>query len=289
MQVKKIDYLFFGFVLVTTILILFSWPENILELFLTRTLIVIAVIALLYYNSKINSIVLKLVRNAYPILVSMLFYTETVFYNKLFFSNLDDYLIDLDAKIFGYQPSITFSEYFSNPLFSELMYIGYFSLYILILGFVFIAFFKLKHQSEELLFKLAATMLLFYLFFGFFPAAGPQFYFPSPEKDVPSAFIFDKIMHFIQRAEQPTGAFPSSHVGISLIILILLRKKARLFFKIAVPFVVVLLFSTVYIKAHYAIDVFGGILFTPIILYLAGFLYKKIPQLKNDSTYRSSF
>ena len=280
MQLKKIDYLFFGFVLITTILILFSGPENILELLLTRTFIVTAVIALLYLNIRVNSIVLKLLRSAYPILVSMLFYTETVFYNKLFFNNLDNFLIDLDAKLFGFQPSIKFSEFFSSPLFSEFMYIGYFSLYILIIGFVFIAFFKLKHLSEELFFKLAATMLLFYLFFGIFPAAGPQFYFSSPEKDVPSAFVFDKIMHFIQKAEQPTGAFPSSHVGITLIILILLRKKARLFFKIAVPFVVLLFFSTVYIKAHYAVDVFGGILFTPIILYLAGVLYKKIPQSK---------
>jgi membrane-associated phospholipid phosphatase len=160
------------------------------------------------------------------------------------------------------------------------MYLGYFSFYILIISFVFISFFKLKKDTEELLFKLTASMLLFYLFFCFFPAAGPQFYFPSPEKNLPSAYVFDKIMHFLQKAEQPTGAFPSSHVGISLIILILMRKRVSKYFIIALPFVIILILSTVYIKAHYAVDAIGGILFAPIILYLSGVLYKKIPVFK---------
>ena len=281
-QFKKIDILFFSYVIITTILLLFSWYkiDNSLVLFLTRGLIVTISISLIYFDSKVKSTVLNLIRNCYPIVFSLHFYTETVFYNKLFFNNLDQLLIDWDFQIFGFQPSVKFSEYFSSPFFSEFMYFGYFALYILIIGFVFTAFFKLKNETEELLFKLAASMLLFYLFFCFFPAAGPQFYFSSPEKELPTAFVFDKIMHFLQKAEQPTGAFPSSHVGISLIILILFRKRVPLFFKISIPFVLLLILSTVYIKAHYAVDAIAGILFAPIILYLGNILYKKIPAFK---------
>ena len=281
-QIKKIDILFFCYVLITTILLLLSWSkiDNFFLLFFTRGFLISFAFALIYADAKKKSKIINLLRNCYPIIFSMLFYTETVFYNKLFFNNLDKYLIDLDQFLFGFQPSIQFSSYLSNPLFSELMYIGYFSLYILIIGFVFIAYFKLKNETEELLFKLAASMLLFYLFFCFFPAAGPQFYFSSPDKNVPTAFVFDKIMHFIQNAEQPTGAFPSSHIGLSLIILVLLRKKAVTFFKVAVPFVILLILSTVYIKAHYAIDAIAGVLYVLIILFLANLLYKKIPVFK---------
>lgn len=281
-MLKKIDILFFGYVVITTILLLFSWNESdkSLELLLIRGLIVLISISLIYFDSKIKSTIVNLLRNCYPILFSLLFYTETVFYNKLFFNNLDNYLVHFEFQLFGFQPSVKFSEYFSNPIFSEVMYIGYFSLYILIISFVFISFFKLKKYREELFFKLTASMLLFYLFFCFFPAAGPQFYFPPSERELPSAFVFDKIMHFIQKAEQPTGAFPSSHVGLSLIILALTRKKVPTFFKIVLPFVIILILSTVYIKAHYAIDVIGGILFTPITLYLSGLLYIKIPDYK---------
>lgn len=281
---KKIDYLFFGYVFITTILLFLSWNQwsNSFGLLITRGVIVSGVIGLIFLNSKTKSSILELVRNIYPIIISGYFYSETVFYNKFIWGNLDQKLIDLDQFIFGFQPSLAFSETFSSKLFSELMYFGYFSFYLLITGFVIIAYYKLKNESEVLIFKFSAAMFLFYLFFGIVPAAGPQFYFPSPQKDLPVAFIFDKIMHFIQaNAEQPTAAFPSSHVGISIILLILLRKKAPLFFKIATPFVVILILSTVYIKAHYAVDVIGGIIIAPIVLYLASILYR-IPVFNKE-------
>ena len=283
-MLKKIDYLFFAYVFITTILLFFSWNESpkYLELLITRGIIVLVVLGIIYLNSKLKNSILELIRNIYPIIISGYFYSETVFYNKFIWENLDQQLIDADQYLFGFQPSLVFSEYFSNKLFSELMYFGYFSFYLLITSFVIVAYYKLTKETTALIFKFSASMLLFYLFFGIVPAAGPQFYFPSPEKDLPVAFVFDKIMHFIQaNAEQPTAAFPSSHVGISIIILLLLRKRAQLIFKIAIPFVVILIFSTVYIKAHYAVDVIGGILIAPIILYLASALYK-IPFLNKE-------
>lgn len=282
---KKIDILFFGYVLITTILLLFSWSNstNIFDLLITRGIIIIAVLGLVFINSKLKSFILELIRNVYPLIISGYFYSETVFYNKFIWENLDQTLIDIDQALFGFQPSLLFSESFSNKLFSELMYFGYFSFYLLIIGFVLISYFKLKDESEVLIYKLAASMFLFYLIFGFFPSAGPQFYFSAPEKNLPVAFIFDKVMHFIQtNAEQPTAAFPSSHVGISIIILLLLRKRSPQFFKIAIPFVFILILSTVYIKAHYAIDVIGGIIIAPIILYLASILYQ-LPILNKET------
>lgn len=281
-QLKKIDVLFLSYVFITTILILLTWNNTgkSLELLIIRGIMVLISLSLIYFDTKFKSTLLNLARNCYPILFSLHFYTETVFFNKLFFPNLDSYLMHLDYLIFGFQPSLSFSVYFSNPYFSELMYIGYFSFYLLIISFVLISYFKLKNDADLLFFKFTACMLLFYLFFSFFPAAGPQFYFPLPEKNLPSAFVFNKIMHFLQQVEQPTGAFPSSHVGISLTIVFLMRKRFPLFIKIIIPFVIILLLSTVYIKAHYVVDVIGALLFTPIFLYIAGLLYKKIPNFK---------
>lgn len=274
---KKIDYLFFSYVFITTILLFFSWNQSpkSLELLITRGLITVSVLGIIFLNNTIKNSILELIRNIYPIIISGYFYSETVFYNKFIWDNLDQKLIDIDQFIFNFQPSLVFSEVFSNTWFSELMYFGYFSFYLLIVSFVIIAYYKLKEVSNELIFKFSAAMLIFYLFFGVFPAAGPQFYLSSPEKDLPTAFVFDKIMHFIQaNAEQPTAAFPSSHVGISIIILLLLRTKVPLFFRVAIPFVLILILSTVYIKAHYAIDVICGIIIAPIILYLTSVLYK---------------
>lgn len=274
---KKIDLLFFSYVGLTSLVLLFSWNAfgNSWELLGTRGILIVLAIGIIFLHSTIQSKFTNFLRNAYPIALSGYFYSETVYYNKFALANIDPYLIKLEHWLFGVQPSVVFSEVFSNKLFSELMYFGYFSFYLLILGFVIYTFVKLPKERSELLFKLAAAMLLFYLFFGLLPSAGPQFYFSSPEKDLPTAYIFDKVMHFIQaNAEQPTAAFPSSHVGISLIIMILLRKRAKTFFNIALPFVIILIFSTVYIKAHYVVDVIGGFLFAPIVLRLATALYR---------------
>ena len=274
---KRIDFLFLGFLFITTILLVCSWnqTENVVDLLIVRGVVFAISLAFIFLNPILKSIVFNLFRNIYPILFAGYFYTETVHYNKLFFDNLDPIFINMDQWIFGFQPSLKFSEYFSQSWFAELMYFGYFTFYFIILGFVFIIYFKRKSLFLEYSFKVAASLLSFYFIFALLPSAGPQFYFDLPERAVPmNGYIFQDIIHAIQAgAEQPTGAFPSSHVGVTIAIMILARKKLPLFFKICLPLTIILILSTVYIKAHYAVDAIFGLLVAPIILYLASLMY----------------
>ena len=275
--IKSVDVLFFAFFLLTTLLIILAReqsPKDFLNLLSVRATILFWIAIIVYLNGIRKHPALNFIRNTYPILLSGYFYSETVHYNKLFFRNIDPWLENVEVLFFGMQPSIEFSLHFSNRLFSELMYFGYFSFYVLILGFTLFVSFREKRFFHKAVFLLSSSLYIFYFLFGLIPSAGPQFYFSSPDNILPNAYFFDKIMHFIQRtAEQPTGAFPSSHVGISLIILMMSRKKAPIFFKVALPLTVLLVLSTVYIKAHYVIDVLGAIIVAPFILYLSRFLY----------------
>lgn len=142
--------------------------------------------------------------------------------------------------------------------------------------------FKSKAIFLENTFKVAFSLLFFYFIFALFPSAGPQFYFNAIERAVPTnGFIFQDMIHAIQAgAEQPTGAFPSSHVGITVAILLLARKNLPLFYKACLPLAFILILSTVYIKAHYAVDAIFGILIAPIIVYLAAVMYNY--QTKKD-------
>ena len=277
MKLKRIDFLFFGFLFTTTILLLFSWnqTENVVDLLITRGIIFAVSLAFIFLNPVLNSKLFSFFRNIYPVIFAGYFYTETVYYNKLFFRNLDPIFINFDEAIFGFQPSLEFSKTFSSSWFAELMYLGYFSFYFIILGFIIIMYFKHKKLFVENVFKVTFSLLFFYFLFAIFPSAGPQFYFNEIERAVPmNGFIFQDIMHAIQAgAEQPTGAFPSSHVGVTVAILILARKKLPLFFKICLPLTVILILSTVYIKAHYAVDAIFGFLIAPIIVYLATVMY----------------
>ncbi len=293
LPLKRIDILFFTYLSISTLLIFISWDSinNSLQLALIRIPIVLSVIGIIYLDSKKKQAFIYFLRQIYPVIFSGYFYSETVFYNKIIFNNLDSYLVDIEYWLFNMQASLEFAAYFSNKLFSELMYFSYFSFYLLILGFTLTIFFKKKVLFEKAIFQLSASLYIFYFIFSFIPSAGPQFYFSYPDNILPQAYFFDHIMHFIQRtAEQPTGAFPSSHVGISLIILLISRNIAPLFYKIFWPIVILILFSTVYIKAHYVIDVIGGIIIAPFILYLSNILYQ-ILNKKNlypyDKTERS--
>jgi len=61
--------------------------------------------------------------------------------------------------------------------------------------------------------------------------------------------------------ERPVAAFPSSHVGVTTVVMLLAwhSRSRRLFFTM-LPFAVALFFATFYIQAHYAIDAIAGLL-----------------------------
>ncbi len=193
---KKIDSVFFLYLLLTTCLLLASWnaSNNSKELFLVRVIIVFAVIGLIFINSKIQNPIVSFIRSTYPLILSGYFYAENVFFNKLIFDNIDSFLFKLESSLFGMQPSIEFSKSISEKWFSEFMYLGYFSFYLLIIGFALYIYFLNKEYFNKALFILCSSLYIFYLIFSFIPSAGPQFYFTSPESILPDAYIFDKII-----------------------------------------------------------------------------------------------
>lgn len=281
---KRIDILFFVYLIISSVFLALSWETS--APFYTqlwvRILLLPAVFALIYLGTKTSNSFIQLIRMVYPVILSSYFYSETVFYNKLLFENIDPFLYHIDSAIFGMQPSLEFSAYFSHKLFGELMYFSYFSFYLLIFSFVLYLFLKKNSHFEEVVFKLSASFYIFYFIFSFIPSAGPQFYFSFPENRLPDAYFFNHIMHFIQKiGEQPTGAFPSSHVGISLIILFLSKKYAPMFFKKTGLLVLLLILSTVYIKAHYAVDILAAFLIFPFIVYFSDLIYQ-IPNSKKS-------
>lgn len=280
-SLKKLDIFFFAFILLTSLVIVIGWNTvvNPFNLLIIRLAIVLIVLVLIAIDEKTGNKIIQLIRNTYPLILTGYFYQETAFYNKFLFSDFDPLLEKMDFTLFGFQPSLVFSERFSNMLFSELMYFGYFSFYLLIITLVIVFYFFKNDNFLETIFYFTSSLYLFYIFFAFFPSAGPQFYYPWPENALPKAYFFDKIMHIIQHVgEQPTGAFPSSHVGISIIFLILVRKASELVYWISIPIVFLLILATVYIKAHFVVDVIGGVLFVPVVLYLSKRIYEIIPE-----------
>ncbi|MDR1667915.1 MAG: phosphatase PAP2 family protein [Bacteroidales bacterium] len=204
--------------------------------------------------------VLAAARRIFPFAMLGYWYPETSCFNCLLFEPLDRYFMDADFILFGCQPSIEFSRCLPQAWVSELMYFGYFSYYFIFFGTVLWCWFFRKAIVDKAILLFVGSFYCFYLIFILFPAAGPQYYFSAPANEAPDGYLFCHIMRFFQAvAEKPTGAFPSSHVGITLIAVLFIFKHCRELFRYALPLFLILMASTVYIKAHYLIDVAGGL------------------------------
>lgn len=264
-------YVMFGYMLVTLLLSLLLARPYMLEfdmgtILMNRGVFMSLFFLIFYLKNKMNTQIFHIS----SLLIIYLFlgtvYKETAMLNTLLFDKQDDLVSHWDEFIFGMRPAVEFSKRMGNPIFSEMMFAGYFSYYLSPLFIIFSLYKteKLNHFG----FVLITSFVCYYIIFIIFPVMGPQFYYPSPENHIEGQGFFAEAVKFFQKiGEAPTAAFPSSHVGITTIMLLwLARYKKKLLYYIA-PFSVLLFFATVYIKAHYAVDVLAG-LFSGYVLYL---------------------
>jgi len=226
------------------------------------------------HNVNRNPVV-ELIRYFLPFALLSYWYPETYYFNSFIFDNLDHHFVKVDQLLFGCQPSLEFSKCIPWGWFSELMYFGYFSYYFIFFGTAFWCYLLRKELMNKAIFIFVCSFYLFYIVFAILPVMGPQFYFIPPLNEVPDGFLFCKLQRFLQYiGEKPTGAFPSSHVGISFTVVIFAAQHCRILLKYILPLFMILILATVYIKAHYLIDVIGGFAAAAITYPLVSRLYR---------------
>ncbi len=255
---------------------------------LIRLAIIILIFVLIYFQEKYPNAPVLFLRNLYPLIFLSFFYTETSYMKNIIFgSDLDIYFSAFEQKLFGCQPSLLFSQKMPQPWFNEVMNMFYFS-YYLITAVVCITLYVTKKQlSFKPIFITVFSFYLFYILYNIIPVLGPQYFFNTKFTETPVLYFFGKIMHSILfNVEKPTGAFPSSHVGLAIILSYLAYKHHKKLFYITLPFVTGICFATVYLKEHYVIDVLAAFLIAPVFVYTGNFVYNRllllnIPEKQN--------
>jgi membrane-associated phospholipid phosphatase len=282
------------------IALLFADMDHPGEMLIERLLILLGTLlfrqAYRLYPSKLTAFI----RVAFQLGLLAYWYPDTYEFNRLF-PNMDHHFAALEQTLFGCQPSVSFSASCPSLVFSELFNLGYFSYYPMIVG-VILSYFLLRHSEfQRAAYLLMASFFLYYLLYIFIPVAGPQYYFPAigmdhvaaghfpavgdyfrhctdlaPAPNGQGGFFYSLVESSQQAGERPTAAFPSSHVGISTILLILAYRLRKTLFITLLPFYVLLCCATVYIQAHYLIDALAGFVSAFIIYEIALFSYKKL-------------
>jgi membrane-associated phospholipid phosphatase len=236
--------------------------------YLMRAMMIAFIGVIIYLEQEYKGRWTQALHALYPLLFLAYFFPETDYLNDLFLETLDPTIIRMELALFGFMPSMAFSACCPQPWFSEMMHAGYFSFYLIILFFAVYYYVKRPELFSQRMFVFFFAFYVFYLFFDLFPSAGPQYFFASPANEVPSGYFFTGLMNTILAAgDRPTGAFPSSHIGMTwLVMFFLYHDRRKLFYYWLIP-ALVLTFATVYIKAHYAVDVIGGFLIVPFFVW----------------------
>ena len=226
-------------------------------------------------------------------------YPDTFEFNRLF-PNLDHLFASAEQTLFACQPALEFMNLCPSIWFSEPFNMGYFFYYPMI-AIVVIYYFIFRFEwFEKVSFVMVTSFFIYYLIYIFVPVAGPQFYFPAigmdnvmmenflsigdyfnhndvllPGPNFDQGLFYELVEASQEVGERPTAAFPSSHVGISTISMIMAwRVNRNLCYGLA-PFYVLLCCATVYIQAHYLIDVFAGLISAVCIYMLSTWMYKR--------------
>ena len=286
---------------ITTILIvlLFSRMDHPGVMLLERAGIVAITFGLIYLYQKYPCRLSAFIRMVVQMSFLAYWYPDTFEFNRLF-PNLDCFFASAEQFLFGCQPSVEFSQLCPDIWFSEPFNMGYFAYYPLI-AIVAIYYFVFKFEwFEKASFVIVTSFFLYYLIYIFVPVAGPQFYFPAigmdnveacnflaigdyfnhnaillPGPGFEQGLFFELVEASQEVGERPTAAFPSSHVGISTILMIMAWRVNKKLCYVLTPFYVLLCCATVYIQAHYLIDVFAGWVSAVCIYILSTWMYKR--------------
>lgn len=220
-------------------------------------------------------------------------YPDTYEVNRVL-PNLDHIFAGLEQQLFHCQPSLLFSQVCPWGWFSELMCLVYVSYFPLMVSILLYYFFRRYQEFDTASYVLISSFFIYYTVFVILPVTGPQFYYLAVGTGKIANGIFPNVTDYFlthgermaapgwsegffyhlldithDAGERPTAAFPSSHVGVTTVIMLLAchTRSKKLIFSM-LPFFVLMCFSTVYIYAHYAIDAIAGLV-TGVIIYFA--------------------
>jgi membrane-associated phospholipid phosphatase len=247
------------------------------ELFMGIVFFLLTPLMLLFIRlaNPSQKLIVQFFRLCYIQAIYILYFTESIWLSQLLFNgaSFDAFFANLDFRLFGFQPAIHFPRYFQQyRIINEMFFFSYFFYYGLISTGVWILFIR-KHYQEAVrtLFIVSVSFFIMYVWFIFFPVKGPKYFFTELNEIWYSnfrGFFFTKVMKGLFNNTNLGGAaFPSSHVALALIAFILNWKYNRYLIPLYLPLTILLFISTVYLYAHYFVDIPAGIV-TGIVLYL---------------------
>ncbi len=187
----------------------------------------------------------------------------------------DTVLVDVDHVLFGVHPTV-WLERIIHPALTAVLQFAYISYYFIPISLAIVLIAKGRNEEfEKALFGIVLCFYLSYIGYLLVPAVGPRFTLEHLQTaDLRTTTLIKDIQDLLNGMEHnKTDAFPSGHTAVALMALYYAWKyRERELFGVLTPVVSALIFSTVYLRYHYVIDVIAGIALTSLTIWLAPIL-----------------
>jgi membrane-associated phospholipid phosphatase len=186
----------------------------------------------------------------------------------------DALLIAADRALFGVDPTVWLERILWPPL-TDLLFLAYSTYYFLpiVLG----AGLWMRHPPEAKRFIFVISFCFYVSYIGYFclPAIGPRFSLADRQTAVleqtPISRAIARTLNELEHTKE--DAFPSGHTLIAVSVLLVARKRLPRLFGVFLPIVGLLVFSTVYCRFHYVVDVAAGVTLALICVPLGEKVY----------------
>ena len=290
-----LEWVMLGYMAITIITMLFTYTKlvNPEAMLWGRLRVLVMTIALWAVYRMIPCRITKMVRIIAQMALLAWWYPDTYEINRMF-PNLDHIFAGWEQNLFGCQPALLFAKALPWAVVSELMSMGYFMYYPMIALVTFYYFFCRYYEAERAVFVMLTSFFIYYLIYIYVPVVGPTFYFDAvgiseitkgifpalgdyfnthtnclPTPGYTDGIFYQLVEDAKNAGERPTAAFPSSHVGVSTICMLLVWHAGnRKMLYVMLPFYIFLCLATVYIQAHYLIDAIAGLI-SAVVIYFA--------------------
>ncbi len=189
--------------------------------------------------------------------------------------DIDALLIRIDYRLLGIYPTVELEKIMS-PFLTDLLQLSYTSYYLIPFALAIALYRKNKEEFDRALFFVMLCFYLSYLGYLLFPALGPRYTMAHLQtRDLEGWIATGHIQGVLNTLEGiKRDAFPSGHTGVGLTVLYLAYRYERLLFFVLLPVVAALVFSTVYCRYHYVVDVLGGIALTLLTIIIGEVIYE---------------
>lgn len=258
---RRIDNVILAYLLVVGVLIVANratLPSS-TSLTLAHLVAAGAVYGLRYLPERLPGGV-RFLRDWYPVMAFPVLYKEVELLAGAFGDwSLTETLQSAEVSLFHGHPSQYLSERMDWVVLSEYLHFCYFSYLWLVPVIGGVWYFTGKRLAfRELVFLVSVTFATSYVFYILYPVDSP-FYLSEPLAAPLSGNVFYELVHYLaSRGGARGGAFPSSHVSISTVVLLVtMRHQPRWLYWLA-PIYAGLVLATVYGRFHYALDVLAG-------------------------------